>query len=1069
MTISEIAVKHKPVIYILFAIIVIVGTVSYMTIPRESSPSITIPYIFISTTYPGASPQDMEQLVTQEIENQLKGVEGVKTITSTSLESFSSIIVEFNTDVQIDDALQKVRDQVSIAQTDLPDDCDQPEVSEVNLSELPILYVNLTGNVGLAELKSIADDLSDDIEGIDGVLSADVSGGLEREVKVDADANRMSYYNVAFGDIINAIQNENINVPGGSVNIEQKDFTVKVPGEYTDPTLIENIIIAKPSGDPIFIRDVADVTYGFEDRTTYSRENGKEAVTLTIKKRGGENIIDIIEKTKEVVETASLPEGVDISYTGDQSTNIRDTVKELQNGIITGFLLVVFVLYSAMGFRNSLLVASAIPVSFMIAFSALGLTDITLNIVVLFSLILVLGIIVDDAVVVNENIYRLQDKEGLTPLEAAVEGPREVQIPVFIATLTIISSFFPLLFFPGIVGEFMRYLPITIITCLFASLFVALVLNPAFSSWIINVKEEKAKMAKASKANIFVRYHKWFDRNFEEMTNKYEKLLRWLMGRRKTTIVAIFLFLIMIFGLYGTVLNTGIEFFPQVEPPSVYVNVSMPSGTAIEKTNEVTEQIEKVLPEFKDIEYYVTTVGQEINANFSSGGSFDQPDKSTIAINFYDMVDRNENTLVTVEQIRKAITGLTTAEVLLSEQQAGPPTGPPVNIDLYGDDYNLLTEYTDKIERLIKDIPGLTDLDDNLDRETPEIKFTVDREKASLYQLSTRTIAVTINTAVSGNDASTYRVGNNDYDITVRLDSAQRNNVQDLANLYVANKDNVLIPISSVADVSFTSGIGSIKRKDLRRVVTISANVASSYNADEVLKKVQSTLTGLDLPRGYDIKYSGAQEDQQESQEFLSKAFVMAILLVFFFLVIEFNNFSSTLIIMFSVVLSLNGVLIGLMITQMPFGIVMVGIGIISLAGIVVRNAIVLLDFQKELERRGMDRMESTIQSGKIRLRPVVLTAATTILGLIPLTTGYDFDWTTFHIVTGGENTAFWQPMGTTIIFGLAFATFLTLVIIPILYVSVNNFLDRVFKRKEKAEKEGKPDTGEEPIKPITT
>ena len=1068
MTISEIAVKHKPVIYILFAIIVLVGTASYMTIPRESSPSITIPYIFISTTYAGASPTDMEQLVTQEIENQLKGVEGVKTITSTSLESFSSIIVEFNTNVQIDDALQKVRDQVSIAQTDLPSDCDQPQVSEVNLSELPILYVNLTGNFGLAELKSIADDLSDDIEGIDGVLSADVSGGLEREVKINCDANKMSYYNVAFGDIITAIQNENINVPGGNVNIEQKDFTVKVPGEYTDPTLIENIIVTKPNGDPIFIRDVANVEYGFEDRDTYSRENGKEAVTLTIKKRGGENIIEIIEKTKALVEAKDLPEGLTVSYTGDQSTNIRDTVKELQNGIITGFLLVVFVLFSAMGFRNSLVVASAIPVSFMIAFAILGLTDITLNIVVLFSLILLLGIIVDDAVVVNENIYRLQDKEGLLPAEAAVEGPREVQIPVFIATLTIISSFFPLLFFPGIVGEFMVYLPITIITCLFASLFVALVISPAFSSWIINVKVEKAKMAKSSKFNIFVRYHKWFDRNFERMIEKYEIFLRWLMGRRKSTIAAVFVFLLFIFVVYG-IFNTGLEFFPEVEPPSVYINVSMPSGTAIEKTNEVTEKIEKVLPQFGDIEYYVTTVGQEINTNFQSGGGFNQPDKSTIAVNFYDMEDRNENTLETVEQIRKAVTGLTTAEVLLSQQQAGPPTGPPVSIDLYGDDYDILTEYTDKIEREIKDIPGLTDLDDNLDRETPEIHFTVDREKASLYKLNTRTIAVTVNTAVSGNDASTYRVGNNDYDITVRLDSSQRNNVQDLANLYVANKDNVLIPISSVADISFTAGIGSIKRKDLKRVVTISANVGTGFNADGVLKDVQQKLSKMNLPRGYDIKYSGANQDQQESQAFLSKAFIMAILLVFFFLVIEFNNFSSTLIIMFSVVLSLIGVLIGLLITRQPFGIVMTGIGIISLAGIVVRNAIVLLDFQKELERRGMDRIESTIQSGKIRLRPVLLTAATTILGLVPLTTGYDFDWSSFKIVTGGMNTAFWQPMGTAIIFGLAFATFLTLVIIPVMYVSVNNFLDRILKRKEKANKEGKVETGEEPIKPITT
>lgn len=1068
MTISQLAVKNKAVVYVLLFIIVVMGIMSYVAIPRESSPSITIPYVFVSTVYPGVSPEDMEKLVTQEIENELKGIKDVKNITSTSMESFSSIVVEFNTDVKIEDALQRVRDKVSIAKADMPSDIEEPQISEVNFSELPILYINLSGNFGLAQLKKTADDLSDKIEGINGVLSAEVSGGLEREVKVNVDADKLKYYNISFNDIIFAIQNENVNIPGGNVDLQQKSFAVKVPGEFKDPTKLANIVVKSPQGDPIFVRDVAEVIYGFEDRKTYSRENGKQAVTIIIKKRSGENIIEINDKVKTLVNNANFPEGLEISFTGDESKNIKDTVTELENGIITGSLLVIIVLFSAMGFRNAILVAFAIPLSFLISFSILASLGVTLNIVVLFALILVLGIIVDDAIVVNENIYRLQDKEGLTPVEAAIEGPREVQMPVFIATLTIIAAFFPLLFFPGIVGEFMKFLPITIITCLFASLFVALVINPVFSSWIINVQKEKERDAKRSKYNIFTRYQKWFDRTFEKFTDLYERFLRFAMRWRKSTIAIVLVFLVFVFMLFGGPFNTGVEFFPTVEPPSAFINISMPVGTTIEKTNEITKEIEAKLPEFKDIEYYVTTVGQEISTDFSSGGG-NSPNKATITVNFYDMEQLGEKASVTVEKIRDALKGVTTAEVLINTQGAGPPTGAPVNLELSGEDYDVLTEYTDKIEKLIVNIPGLTDMKDNLDRVNPEISFQIDREKASLYKLNTATIASTIRTAISGTEASTFRVGEDEYDIKVRLDSSQRNNVQDIQNLYISDKDGNLIPLTSVATIGYTSGIGSIKRKDLKRVVSISGNVAPGFNADAIIAQIQDSLDqNITLPGGYDVKFTGQQEEQMETQAFLGKAFMITILLVFFLLVLEFNNFSTTIIVMFSVILSLIGVLIGLMITGQPFGIVMTGIGVISLAGIVVRNAIVLLDFQKELERRGMDRMESTIQSGKIRLRPVVLTAITTILGLIPLTTGFDFDWQAFHFVTGGANTAFWQPMGTAIIFGLSFATFLTLVIIPVLYVSVNNLLDKVFKRNKKKvlDYAGSPD---EPIKPLTT
>ncbi len=488
MNVSKLAVNNRVTVYILVLIIVIVGIFSYSSIPKESAPSITIPNIFVTTAYFGVSPQDMENLVTQEIEKEVKGIKDVKKVTSISQESFSFVNIEFNPDVKIDEAIQKVRDKVSVAKTKMPKDIEEPSVLEINLSEQPMLYVNLSGNLGLASLKDIADNLSDDIEGITGVLAADVKGGLEREVKINVDANRLKYYNLTFNDIISKIGFENQSIPGGSVDVGTQNYLVRVPGEYEDPEKIKDIMIKSEFEKPIYIRDVAQVIYGYKQRTTMSRENGQEAVTIVIKKRSGENIIRIADEVKALIakKQSSLPEALKISFTGDQSKSIKNTVHELENGIITGFLLVCLILLASMGFKNAFLVATSIPFSFLISFIVLSAFGVTLNIVVLFGLILVLGIIVDDAIVVTENIYRLQETEGYNAHDAAIEGPREVQIPVTIATFTIIASFAPLLFFPGIVGQFMRYLPITLIVCLFSSLFVAMIINPVLSSQFIN-------------------------------------------------------------------------------------------------------------------------------------------------------------------------------------------------------------------------------------------------------------------------------------------------------------------------------------------------------------------------------------------------------------------------------------------------------------------------------------------------------------------------------------------------------------------------------------------------------
>lgn len=1047
MKFFELIIKNKVTVYILVLMIVLIGASSYISLPRESSPSIKIPYVFIATVYPGVSPQDIENLVTQEIEKEVKSISGVKEIKSVSRESFSSISVEFNTDVIIDDAIQKVRDKVATAKTKMPTDIKEPIISEINFSELPMMYVNLSGNVGLANLKKIGTQIQDKIEEIPGVLSADVIGGVDREVKIDADAERLKYYNISFNDLINAVSAENLNIPGGAVDIGKSSFLIRVPGEYENPELMSNIIVKKNGDYPVYLNDVAQVTYGYKERQTYARKNGVESITLPVKKRSGSNIIEISEKVHDILENNNgiITEGVSYSITSDQSDYIKTTVHELENGIVTGVVLVMLILFFFMGLKNSLLVATSIPLSFLISFIVLSAMGITLNMIVLFTLILVLGIIVDDAIVVIENIYRLQEKENYNPHDASIEGPREVVFPVTIATLTIISSFFPLLFFPGIVGDFMKYMPITLIVCLLSSLFVAMIISPVQAAVFIHFKKDRERSQK-KKFRPVGRFLEHFDEVlFGNALRIYEKVLRVALTHRKTVISITFLLLIAVFLIYGK-FNYGTEFFPDTDPRQASITLATPVGTNIEETNKITKELEKKIPELKDIKYIVTNVGSSNNPLDFSGDGI--PTKSVITVTFFDKLDREQSSKLSIEQIRNALYMVPGGEVKIEKQQMGPPTGPPVNIEISGDDFAKIGNISDEIKNQIKGIPGLTDLTDNFDEARPEIKIIVDREKAALYGLNTAMIGATIRTAVNGTTASKIREGKDEYDVTVRLNKEQRNDISTIDNMFITNTKGEKIPISSVGSIEFSGGIGAINRKDLKRVVTVSAN-AEGRLGNDVLKDVQAKLKDFKLPDGYSISYTGEQEDQAETSAFLGKALMIALMMIFFLMVIEFNSLRVPLIIMISVILSLIGVLIGLLITGTPFGIMMTGIGVIALAGIVVRNAIVLLDFQKELVARGLNRDEALVQAGLIRMRPIFLTAAATILGILPLASGVDFDWRTLSWIVGGENSAFWRPMGVAIIFGLMVSTFLTLVIIPSIYSYTDDLYLKIFKRKK--------------------
>ncbi len=1076
MRIWNIAVDNKVAVYILVMLIVVIGWGAYNTMPKEAAPDISIPLVIVSTPYPGVSPLDIEGLITKPLERDLKSLKDVKQITSVSKEGLSTVRVEFNTGIDIDDALRRVRDKVNSAKPNLPADILEPVVSEINFSEFPIMFVNVGGNVGLARLKKIAEDLQDRIESVPGVLRADLSGGLEPEVQVNVDVYRMNGYQIGFDDVVTAIRNENLSVPGGTIDTKEKNLSIRVPGEFKDVRPLEDIVIKIQNGKPIYLRDVATVEYSFEDRQTYARLDGVEVVSLAVRKRAGENLLRIAEEVKKIIEEtrATLPGGIELVVSNDQSVQIQRSVNELENSIFTGMFLVVLSLFMFFGFKNSLLVSAAIPLSMFIGFILLSAFGVTLNFVVLFALVLALGILVDDAVVVIENIYRHQQEYHKNPIQAAKDGTAEVAIPVLASTITTISPFIPLLFWPGVVGDFMWFLPTTLIATLGASLFVAFVISPVQGAQWINYQREIRKAKENlehptwwKKYNpITMLYHKMDEVVFPWMQRKYVNTLRWTLQRKGITIAASIGLLVLVFVLFG-LFNTGVEFFPNVEPNQVTARIETPPGTSLDVTNKIAASLEQRLSEVygkNNIEFIVTSIGTSDDPfDFGAQGT---TNKGSIAINFYKKSKRDANTFDILESIRAKFTGVAGADVRVAKQEMGPPVGAAVSIEVSGEDYAQLAEISKRIQDEIKLVPNLVDLKDDYNVGRPEVEIIVDREKAGMLWTSTGQIAGTVRSAITGAEASKYRVGEDEYKIRVRLKEDQRTSIEDLEKLNITfmNRRGQLlsIPLTSVATIRKTSGLTDIRRKDLKRVITVTGNVEGRV-ASEVLDDVKARLAGLELPAGYTVKFTGKDEEQAKAQAFLQRAFNSTLLLVFLILVSEFNSVKVPFVIMLSVILSLIGVMVGILVTRTPFIIIMTGVGVIALAGIVVKNAIVLLDFAKRKREEGMQLDEALIEAGRTRLRPILLTAATTVLGILPLATGFDFDWRELHFVVGAESAGFWGPLGIAVISGLTISSFLTLVIVPTFYSLLEAWTEKIklfFARFSNMEAESKPVMG---------
>jgi multidrug efflux pump len=1016
-------IRNKAATVVVTFACILFGMASYRSLAPEANPDVPIPFVIVQTLYLGVSPSDIESLVTNPIERELKGVKGVKKMTSTSYEGASVVSLEFQPDVNIDDALQKVRDKVSRAKSDLPTDAEDSEVFEVNFSDFPVIYVTMNAPYDLAKLKEVAKDVQEEIETLPGVLEVKLTGGIEREIQVQLDPDRLAYYKLAPNDVINAIKGENINVPGGNIDIGASKYLLRTPAEYKDPALIADIVIHKDGAQSaIRVRDVGEVVDTFKDRTTISRLDTRSAITLKVSKRTGENIVRIIDKVKDRMDELKegFPEGTSFTYLNDQSTFVRRMITDLENNIYTGLVLVLAIIFAFMGLREALIVSTAIPFSMLLTFIGIQFMGWTLNIVVLFALILALGMLVDNAIVIVENIQR-HIKEGRTNDDGAQTATDEVAIPVITSTVTTLAAFAPLLFWPGIVGEFMKYMPGVVIIALTASTVVALTLNPAFSAMFLKVVRRNKLGDVEDPANPAI------PDNF--VYKAYGKTLASAIRHPILVNAGIFAFMIVTVMIYGKY-NYGVQFFPETTPEQINITIKGPDGQNLETTDALAREVEAVVKPQANVKHFIANVGA---AGDDMSGSAEVPHMASLSVDFFTDDEAKEDANQTIARLREGLKDLTGAEITIKKQENGPPVGAPIAIELVGESIDILTELTRQTRDAIGSVPGVVDLKDDLNRGKPEIQIVVDREAAQRVGASTNAIANAIRTAFNGTEASKYREGKDEYDITVILKRDARATIDDLRGISVPGKDGIPVPLSEVAKVVSDSGFGSIKHRDRKRVVTVQSDVEGRL-ADVVLKDVLAKVNAIDFPKGYYFKVAGESEDQEITQKFLGNAFLIAIAGIFMTLVLQFNSVLIPLIIMSSIVLSMAGVLWGLLLTKTPFGIVMTGIGVISLAGVAVNNAIVLIDYTEELRRKGLDKPKAIVVAGLTRLRPVFLTAATTIIGLIPMAGKFSFNFYTGRFEFGGQSAEFWQPMAVAVIFGLILTTFLTLVIVPTMY-----------------------------------
>jgi len=1107
---TNLALRNKNSVYLLIFIFFGFGIYSYNSMPKELFPDIVIPTVMVQTIYPGNPPLDMENLVTRPIEKELEVIKGVKEISSTSSQDVSAIFVEFNTDVDIKQAVLDVKDAVDKAKSELPDDLPQdPMVMDIDFSEFPIIYINLSGDYSITELKKYAEYLEDEIETFPEISKVDIIGLNEREISINVDPFRMEQLEISFDDLENAVGYENLSMAAGQIKEGRYRRSVRIIGEFQDAREIGDVIVKHEKGHIVHLKDIAAVVDGFEEPKAFARLNRQPVVSLHVIKKGGENLLSATDKIFSLLdqsrENGSLPQGLHITLTNDQSDLIRKQLSNLENSMILGVILVVFVLFLFLGTRNAMFVGFAIPLSMFISFFVLNLLGYKLNMILLFSLILALGMLVDNAIVVVENIYRYLDR-GYTKMEASRLATGEIARAIISSTATTLAAFFPLLFWDSLMGEFMKLLPLTLIVVLSASLFVALAITPTLTSTFMRAGEQLPKpktrrtliiamslitlsavlyiSGKNTPGTILLifgfigichllflfKIARWFKDVFLPwLESLYLKTMQYVMAGLKPFLVIAGTLLLLVFTLFLlAVRQPKIVFFPSMDPQYINILATLPVSTDIEITNDFMQKMEddvyRVLEPYENIvKSVLTTVGSGARGENEFLDISETPHRGMITVTFVDYELRdNVNTMDVMREMTDQLIGKYPGVLVSVEQQsAGPPVGKPINIEVTGMDFDMLLAQVDRLIQTIETagIDGIEGLNIDLDLGKPEAIVHIDRDRARRYGLSTGQISATIRTALFGKEVSKLKDGEDEYPIQLRLDEQYRHNMANLLNLRITFRDQASgkiqqVPISAVADVSYGSTYESVKRKNLTRMVTIYSNVMKGYNATDINNQLKDLLASETMPPGYNYKFTGEQQEQEESMAFLVRALFIAMSLILIIMVSQFNSIVKPFIIMLSVLFSTIGVFGGISTFRMDFVVIMTGIGLVSLAGIVVNNAIVLIDYIDLLKRRkrlelGMEEgailprdiaTECVIEGGRTRLRPVLLTAVTTILGLLPLASGLNIDFISFFetfnpkIYFGGDNVAFWGPISWTIIFGLTFSTFLTLVVVPALY-----------------------------------
>ena len=1084
-------------IYVFITLIVISGLMIYQSLPKELFPDVVVPTISVATIYPGATPEDIENLITKPIEKQVKSISGVKKVTSNSLSDVSIITVEFSTDLLPKDCKQKVTDAVAKGKKDLPNDMkNDPQIQEFDINEMPIMNINVAGDFPLDQIKKYAKDLKDKIESMKEITRVDIVGGVDREIQINVDLYKMTSAGIAFMDIENAVQRENLNISGGEVRVDQMRRNLRVTGEFKEPKEIGNIIVRSFTGTTVFLRDIASVEDGFKEKQDFAQLDHKPVVTLNVVKRSGANLInatDQIYKVLEDYQTNRFPQGLKIKVTGDTSENTRVQLHDLINTVILGFIFVVFILMFFMGFSNAFFVGLSVPLATLVAFLFMPALGMTMNVMVLFSLLLALGIVVDDAIVVIENTHRIYNRYDYTITQSAKFAAGEVFIPVLAGTLTTLAPFFPLLFWPGIVGKFMKNLPITLIITLGASLFVAFVMNPVFAVSFMKKDDHnaKSKLSDYKKGFLFfaviavlgyvtknygvgnfavtglvfiLLYHFafshairfWQTKAWPRVVNGYRNILRaFIKGYRPIFIPLAVVGLLVISWAVYFMTKPQIEFFPNGDPNFVYVYCKLPMGTDANVTDSVTRIIEKrVYKVMGEHNPDVTSVIANVGLGAGDPQNPDKvatPYKSKVTVAFKKYADRTyPNTSVWLDSMQKEFKreGIAGAEISVEKEANGPPVGKPINIEISGDDFVVLQKLTAQLKTTIdkEGIVGIDELKSDLQISKPEIIVEIDKEKMQREGISLGQVAGELRTALFGKEVSKFRDKNDDAPIDLRLRAEDRRTVEQLMNVYISYMDFSTgsfrqVPISSIAHVKNDNSISVINRKNQKRVVTLGSDLTEGHAANEIIPQIETIIANMDIPEGYEIKMTGEQEQQQETISFLVTAFGLALALMVLILVTQFNSVVKPMIIFTTVAFSLIGVALGFAATHMKFSIVMTGVGIFALAGIVIRNGILLIEFTDELRGRGESVEDAVVDGGATRMTPVILTAAAAILGLIPLAIGLNMDFATLfsefnpHFYLGGDNVMFWGPLAWTMIYGLLMATFLTLLIVPTMYM----------------------------------